>query len=66
MVWGSWVWAHGTVILEKELSSAGYYLWDLGNDFTALTFRRLTYDLIHLSTFLTGQREPQAWQRRDA
>lgn len=66
MVWDRWVWAHGTVISEKELSSAGYYFWDLGSDFPSLTFSCLVCSLIHLGASLTGQMEPQAWQRGGA
>ena len=44
-------------MLEKESSSAMYYLWDLGNDFTSLTFRLLIYDLGFIS-------EPSLWGRR--
>lgn len=41
-----------------------YYLWDLCNDFTSLTFRLLIRDLILLGAFLTGQMEPEVWHRK--
>lgn len=47
----------GQVMLEKESNSATYYPWDLGNDFTSLTFRLLIYDLGFIS-------EASLWGRR--
>lgn len=51
-------------MLEKEPSFAMCYLWDLGDDFTSLTFRLLICDLILSCAFLTGQMGPKVWHRK--